>query len=100
MWNQSTHQGRRIYQAPFRSLLQDHRVGLVQRIEHFLRGSQSVWVPNDVRLRKTVSVLKALWTLATIPSGPRASPDSAPLVFHPLENIKWDILDLSLQSDI
>ncbi|CAK5263437.1 unnamed protein product [Mycena citricolor] len=63
LWDFEKNEGRAAYRAHFERLLRDPQVRLCQRLGDFMAGSNSDLLEHPVRLRRQLSVLRALWAV-------------------------------------
>ncbi|CAK5278469.1 unnamed protein product [Mycena citricolor] len=63
LWDFDRNKPRGVYQALFKRLLQDPQVHLGQRLADFMAGSNSNLLEDKVRLRRQLSVLRAIWAI-------------------------------------
>ncbi|CAK5278547.1 unnamed protein product [Mycena citricolor] len=63
LWNSDTNKPRSVYQALFQSLLRDPEVHLGQRLADFMAGSNSNLLEHKDRVRRQLSVLRAIWAI-------------------------------------
>ncbi|CAK5263436.1 unnamed protein product [Mycena citricolor] len=63
LWDFDQNQPRGVYQALSKTLLQDPEVRLCQRLADFMAGSNSNLLEEKDRLRRQLSVLRAIWAI-------------------------------------
>ncbi|CAK5263420.1 unnamed protein product [Mycena citricolor] len=63
LWDFEHSKPRRVYQALFQSLLRDPEIHLCQRLGDFMVGSTSNLLEDKVRVRRQLSVLRAIWAI-------------------------------------
>ncbi|CAK5263503.1 unnamed protein product [Mycena citricolor] len=63
LWDFDRNRPRSVYQALFQSLLRDPHVHLGQRLADFMAGSNSNLLEHKDRLRRQLSVLRAIWAV-------------------------------------
>ncbi|CAK5263557.1 unnamed protein product [Mycena citricolor] len=63
LWDFDQHKPRSVYQALFQALLRDPEVHLGQRLADFMAGSNSNLLQHKDRLRRQLSVLRAIWAI-------------------------------------
>ncbi|CAK5278484.1 unnamed protein product [Mycena citricolor] len=63
LWDFDKNKPRSVYQALFLSLLRDPEVHLGQRLADFMAGSNSNLLEHKDRLRRQLSVLRAIWAI-------------------------------------
>ncbi|CAK5276407.1 unnamed protein product [Mycena citricolor] len=63
MWDFDKNKPRSVYHAVFQSLLCDPKVHLGQRLAEFMAGSNSNLLEPTDRLRRQLSVLRAIWAI-------------------------------------
>ncbi|CAK5265496.1 unnamed protein product [Mycena citricolor] len=63
VWDFDRGKPRSVYLEQFKSLLQDPHVHLCQRLADFMAGSNSNLLEHSVRVRRQLSVLRAIWAI-------------------------------------
>ncbi|CAK5281136.1 unnamed protein product [Mycena citricolor] len=63
VWDFDRGKPRSVYLEQFKSLLQDPQVRLCQRLADFMAGSNSNLLEHSVRVRRQLSVLRAIWAI-------------------------------------
>ncbi|CAK5263567.1 unnamed protein product [Mycena citricolor] len=106
LWDFDKDQPRGVYQTLFQSLLRDPEVHLGQRLADFMAGSNSNLLEPKDRLRRQLSVLRAIWAICAFSlhtDSPLQSPigeadvDNALLgsKFHASPDVQSMILDVT-----
>ncbi|CAK5263418.1 unnamed protein product [Mycena citricolor] len=85
LWDFDKNQPRRVYQALFQSLLRDPEVHLCQRLADFMASSNSNLLEPKDRLRRQLSVLRAIWAICAFSLHTR-SPLQSPVGAADVEN--------------
>ncbi|CAK5263415.1 unnamed protein product [Mycena citricolor] len=92
LWDFDQNQPRGVYRALFQSLLCDPEVHLGQRLADFMAGSNSNLLEHKDRLRRQLSVLRAIWAICAFSlhtDSPLQSPIGEAHVDHALLGSKF-----------
>ncbi|KAJ7486953.1 hypothetical protein FB451DRAFT_1554099 [Mycena latifolia] len=63
----SSHGRRSAFNEHMKALLNNPEVRLLHRLEHFLRSCDSDLLSPEIQSRRSISAMRALWAIATIP---------------------------------
>ncbi|CAK5278559.1 unnamed protein product [Mycena citricolor] len=106
LWDFETSKPHGVYRDHFHSLLRDPKIHLCQRLGDFMAGSNNNLLEDKVRLRRQLSVLRAIWAICAFSlhtDSPLPSPigeadvDKALLgsKFHASPDVQSMILDVT-----
>ncbi|KAK7013967.1 hypothetical protein R3P38DRAFT_2639017 [Favolaschia claudopus] len=87
----STRGRRKAYDQHLKVLLRNPQVRLLSRLQNFLRGCDSDLLPQEIKNRRRITALKALWAIATLPHDSGVS-------LEPLEPFDFTLFTLVLPT--